>query len=167
MTSPILAVGRLFDHDRGGTFDAAVSRSGADTHTPIIVISRQISNQQSTGHAGCTDWATDRNQANTAAIEEYNTDNEACIELRQAKYLNNVVEQDHRAIKQINQSQTNAGIQIILGSGRHSRGTVLFAIQIRWPKEAYLLVYAKTLRQIISSIPVSLNQKNQNCFWFP
>jgi putative transposase len=45
--------------------------------------------------------AIDKSGANTAAIEEYNTDNEASIELRQVKYLNNVVEQDHRAIKRM------------------------------------------------------------------
>ncbi len=43
----------------------------------------------------------DKSGANTAAIEDYNTDNEASIELRQTKYLNNIVEQDHRAIKRI------------------------------------------------------------------
>ena len=43
----------------------------------------------------------DKSGANTAAIEEYNSDNEASIELRQVKYLNNVVEQDHRAIKRL------------------------------------------------------------------
>ena len=37
--------------------------------------------------------------ANTAAIESYNTDHKASIEMRQIKYLNNIVEQDHRAIK--------------------------------------------------------------------
>jgi putative transposase len=43
----------------------------------------------------------DKSGANSAAIEEYNTDNEARIELRQVKYLNNVVEQDHRAVKRM------------------------------------------------------------------
>jgi putative transposase len=43
----------------------------------------------------------DKSGANTAAIEEYNSDNEASIELRQVKYLNNIVEQDHRAIKRL------------------------------------------------------------------
>jgi putative transposase len=43
----------------------------------------------------------DKSGANTAAIEEYNTDNEASIELRQVKYLNNILEQDHRAIKRM------------------------------------------------------------------
>ena len=39
--------------------------------------------------------------ANTAAIEQYNTDHELDVELRQAKYLNNIVEQDHRAIERM------------------------------------------------------------------
>jgi putative transposase len=43
----------------------------------------------------------DKSGANTAAIEQYNTDNQASIELRQVKYLNNIVEQDHRAIKRM------------------------------------------------------------------
>ena len=47
----------------------------------------------------------DKSGANTAAIDDYNTDPETDIELRvaglgpQAKYLNNIVEQDHRAVK--------------------------------------------------------------------
>jgi putative transposase len=43
----------------------------------------------------------DKSGANGAAIEQYNTANEASIELRQVKYLNNIVEQDHRAIKRM------------------------------------------------------------------
>jgi putative transposase len=35
--------------------------------------------------------------ANTAAIESYNAEHAADIEIRQNKYLNNLVEQDHRA----------------------------------------------------------------------
>ncbi len=41
----------------------------------------------------------DKSTANTAAIENYNSEHDTKIELRQAKYLNNIVEQDHRAIK--------------------------------------------------------------------
>ena len=41
----------------------------------------------------------DKSTANTAAIENYNSEHDTKIELRQVKYLNNVVEQDHRAIK--------------------------------------------------------------------
>ena len=43
----------------------------------------------------------DKSGANTAAIESYNKDHEAGIELRQVKYLNNIVEQDHRAVKRV------------------------------------------------------------------
>lgn len=43
----------------------------------------------------------DKSGANTAAILSVNADSGADIELRQSKYLNNVVEQDHRAIKRI------------------------------------------------------------------
>ena len=43
----------------------------------------------------------DKSGANTAAIRSLQADCGADIELRQSKYLNNVVEQDHRAIKRI------------------------------------------------------------------
>ena len=38
---------------------------------------------------------------NKAAIEEYNTENNTTIEIRQIKYLNNILEQNHRSIKRI------------------------------------------------------------------
>jgi len=43
----------------------------------------------------------DKSGANDAAIEGMRADSGADIELRQSKYLNNIVEQDHRAIKRI------------------------------------------------------------------
>ena len=43
----------------------------------------------------------DKSGANTAAIESYNTEHDAGIETRQVKYLNNIVEQDHRAVKRM------------------------------------------------------------------
>ena len=43
----------------------------------------------------------DKSGANTAAIEGIRTDSGADIEMRQIKYLNNIVEQDHRAIKRV------------------------------------------------------------------
>jgi putative transposase len=45
----------------------------------------------------------DKSRANTAAIESRNANHEAGIEIRQVKYLNNIVEQDHRAIKRLRQ----------------------------------------------------------------
>jgi putative transposase len=58
--------------------------------------------RQTIGQNGVPEKITiDKSGANTAAIESYNTDHEAGIEIRQVKYLNNIVEQDHRAVKRL------------------------------------------------------------------
>ncbi len=41
----------------------------------------------------------DKSGANTAAIKQYNRDENKRVKIRQCKYLNNIVEQDHRFIK--------------------------------------------------------------------
>ncbi len=43
----------------------------------------------------------DKSGSNKAVIDEINCDREMPIEVRQIKYLNNIVEQDHRSIKRI------------------------------------------------------------------
>ena len=43
----------------------------------------------------------DGNEANEAAIKRYNEEHGTTIIIRQVKYLNNIVEQDHRAVKRI------------------------------------------------------------------
>ena len=43
----------------------------------------------------------DKSGANKAAIDGINMDREIPIEVRQIKYLNNIVEQDHRGVKRI------------------------------------------------------------------
>lgn len=43
----------------------------------------------------------DKSRANEAAIESHNAESGTGIEVRRAKYLNNMVEQDHRAIKRV------------------------------------------------------------------
>ena len=43
----------------------------------------------------------DKSGANQAALEQLNKEREIPITIRQVKYLNNIVEQDHRAIKRI------------------------------------------------------------------
>jgi putative transposase len=43
----------------------------------------------------------DKSASNTAAIQSIRDDSGVDIELRQSKYLNNIVEQDHRAIKRL------------------------------------------------------------------
>jgi transposase-like protein len=54
----------------------------------------------------------DRSGANIAAIKDYNEEHDAEVEIRQVKYLNNVVEQDHRAIKR--QVRSDVGVQVLL-----------------------------------------------------
>jgi putative transposase len=52
------------------------------------------------GHHGVPEKTTiDKSGASTAAIVSYNAGHDADVEIRQVKYLNNIVEQDHRAIK--------------------------------------------------------------------
>ncbi len=43
----------------------------------------------------------DRSGSNTAAIASIRADSGLPIEMRQSKYLNNIAEQDHRAVKRI------------------------------------------------------------------
>ncbi len=43
----------------------------------------------------------DKSGANTAAIKQYNSDENRRVKIRQCKYLNNIIEQDHRFIKRI------------------------------------------------------------------
>jgi putative transposase len=43
----------------------------------------------------------DKSDANLAALEALNAERLTPIKVRQNKYLNNIVEQDHRAIKRI------------------------------------------------------------------
>src|SRR5215471_12775781 len=46
----------------------------------------------------------DGSDANEAAIKRYNAEHDTHIAIRQVKYLNNIVEQDHRAVKRITRS---------------------------------------------------------------
>src|SRR5262247_1667728 len=43
----------------------------------------------------------DQSGSNTAAIKHYNTTHKTAIVIRHSKYLNNLVEQDHRAVKRL------------------------------------------------------------------
>ena len=43
----------------------------------------------------------DKSGANTAAIAHYNKTHKTAIVIRHSKYLNNIVEQDHRAVKRL------------------------------------------------------------------
>src|SRR5439155_12702566 len=43
----------------------------------------------------------DKSGSNTAAITHYNKTHKTAIVIRHSKYLNNIVEQDHRAVKRL------------------------------------------------------------------
>jgi len=43
----------------------------------------------------------DHSGANTAGLKQVNRDNKTRITIRQCKYLNNIIEQDHRRIKRL------------------------------------------------------------------
>ena len=49
----------------------------------------------------------DKSGANEAAMDEINGRGETLIIVRQVKYLNNIVEQDHRAIKRVTRPMLN------------------------------------------------------------
>ena len=51
--------------------------------------------------------AMDKSGANKAAIDAINAGREVPIQVRQVKYLNNIVEQDHRAIKRVTRPMLN------------------------------------------------------------
>ena len=47
------------------------------------------------------DFTMDKSGANLAALQGINAEREAPIKIRQVKYLNNIVEQDHKTIKRL------------------------------------------------------------------
>jgi transposase-like protein len=54
------------------------------------------------GHSGIPEKVTmDKSGANKAAMEKYNKKTNQSVIIRQIKYLNNIVEQDHRGVKRI------------------------------------------------------------------
>ena len=53
-------------------------------------------------HQGVPEKITiDQSRSNTAAINRYNRMHKTAIGIRQSKYLNNLVEQDHRAVQRV------------------------------------------------------------------
>lgn len=58
--------------------------------------------RKATGQDGAPAKITiDKSGANRSAIESYNEARETDVEIRQVKYLNNIVEQDHVAVKRV------------------------------------------------------------------
>ena len=67
----------------------------------------------------------DKSGANQAALEQLNQEREVPITIRQVKYLNNIVEQDHRAIKRITRPMLG------FKSFRGARGPCRHPIELR------------------------------------
>jgi transposase-like protein len=57
---------------------------------------------QGHSHQGLPEKVTlDKSGANMAALTHYNKPHKTALTIRHSKYLNNLVEQDHRAVKRI------------------------------------------------------------------
>ena len=67
--------------------------------------------------------AMDKSGANKAAIDAINAGRDVPIVVRQVKYLNNIVEQDHRAIKRVARPMLNF-------KSFHSAASVIAGIEL-------------------------------------
>ncbi len=67
--------------------------------------------------------AMDNSGANKAAIDAINAGRDVPIVVRQIKYLNNIVEQDHRAIKRVTRPMLNF-------KSFHATGSVLAGVEL-------------------------------------
>ncbi len=103
---------------RGNTIDFLLTAK-RDTKAALRYLTKAI---QRNGKPGLVN--IDKSGANKAAVTQYNTDNNKRVIVRQCKYLNNIVEQDHRRIKRITRpmlgfknfhsaQSTLAGIEVI------------------------------------------------------
>jgi transposase-like protein len=61
----------------------------------------QLLKKASRRHGVPEKMTLDGSEANEAAIKSYNEAHGTAISIRQVKYFNNIVEQDHRAVKRI------------------------------------------------------------------
>src|SRR5499426_1755468 len=79
----------------GQTFDLRLAEH-RDTEAALRFLTQAIRRH------GVPDKITiDGSEANDAAIRRYNQEHGTAIIIRQIKYLNNLVEQDHRAVKRV------------------------------------------------------------------
>ncbi len=79
----------------GKTIDFVLTEK-RDTEAALKFLKKAI------GRNGLPERITiDGSEANAAAIRSYNEDHGAAITIRQVKYLNNIVEQDHRGVKRV------------------------------------------------------------------
>lgn len=65
----------------------------------------------------------DKSGANMAALEAINAERETPIKIRQTKHLNNIIEQDHRAIKRRIRPMVDSEFPVCTHSARWHRGS--------------------------------------------
>jgi putative transposase len=93
----------------------------------------------------------DQSGSNTAAIQHYNKLHKTTIVIRQSKYLNNMVEQDHRAVKRLTRPMlgfksfwaaccTIAGIEVM--HAIHKRHVVTSENTLQTPAEQFYALAA-------------------------
>jgi putative transposase len=93
----------------------------------------------------------DKSGANTAAIAHYNKTHKTAIVIRHSKYLNNIVEQDHRAVKRLTRPMlgfksfwaaccTIAGIEVM--HALHKRQVVTLENRPQTPVEQFYALAA-------------------------
>ena len=111
----------------------------------------------------------DQSGANAAALQQCNRDDKKPIKIRQCKYLNNIIEQDHRRIKRLTRpmlgfenfyatQRTLAGMEVMTmnkksadehANGREAtaRRTVLCSNRVTSIVNGHRVVYVKYVRQ--------------------
>ena len=84
----------------GDTIDFLLT-ARRDRKAALRFLNRAISGNETTDEPLPERINIDKSGANKAAIDAFNEDEGTEIECRRCRYLNNVVEQDHRAVKRI------------------------------------------------------------------
>ena len=97
-------------------------RSGHDRPESAVTMTR-IRNKAMGANGDPDKVAMDKSGANKAAIDAINAGRDVPILVRQVKYLNNIVEQDHRAIKRVTRPMLNF-------KSFRSAGSVLAGIEL-------------------------------------
>lgn len=93
----------------------------------------------------------DQSGANNAAIKQYNSEESTRIKIRQCKYLNNIVEQDHRLIKRI--TKPMLGFKNFFCAQRALAGIELIRM-LRKRQMCYQASMSKTLAELFYELAI-------------
>ena len=90
----------------GKCLDRAVDKDG--NAVDFLLMAKRFFDKAMRTNGDPKKVAMDRSGANKAAIDAINVGRGVPIVVRQVKYLNNIVEQDHRAIKRVTRPMLNS-----------------------------------------------------------